>query len=93
MRNKTQIAVRVKRVGIANELLGWMNKKGYEHGRVVLPVVAEFMSSRRSADILETYEVWKAWDMMRETGRVGDARGWTVLNWAQISIDEKGDVR
>ena len=50
MRNKTQIAVRVKRVGIANELLGWMNKKGYEHGRVVLPVVAEFMHRPPMAD-------------------------------------------
>lgn len=90
MRSKKQVALRQKRVVIANELLLWIEASGKTEGYLAYPVVGQFAREKGCG----VFEVWKAWDLLKEAGRLNrDQRhGWELLESTPIQIDANGDL-
>lgn len=90
MRGKKQMAKRVQRATIANELLVWLKEQGITGAYLSYPYVGEFIKSKGH----DVFEVWKAWDLLKEAGRLSpDHRhGWKVLDFTPIALDDNGDL-
>ncbi len=98
VRKGKQIQVRLRRVELANRLLEWLEKGqqlegSHVHERVIIP----FARSEEGAEGLEwsaQYEVWKAWDILKESGRRASSPGghFTILCPDPIKADQFGNI-
>ncbi len=90
MRHTGQIAQRVQRAAIANELILWMEMYKKTSGHRAFPMLIQFTRTKG----YETFEAWKAWEILKEAGRLNrDHRhGWELLESMPVVIDKKGDL-
>lgn len=90
MRGKKQITKRTQRAAIANELLAWFKKQGITGANLSYPYVDDFARSKQH----ELFESWKAWDLLREAGRIAShaGPGWKVVDFTPIVLDDNGDL-
>lgn len=93
MRNPSQVAVRQKRVEIANELILWMKDRGHTHG--IGNNYPDFWGFGEVKGSHNSFEVWRAWDILKEAGRVNkdQRQGWKLLDSTPIQLDANGDIR
>lgn len=91
MRNKQQLALRLERVALANELLAWLDRKKLYQGKdawqlIIDPFVAETN--------YPGYEVWLAWGILHEAGRRRTSEGsnWSVKSVEPVVVNLYGDV-
>jgi len=92
MRHPKQRAQRLSRIKLANELLKLL--KGREELEGYSPyegIVVPFAEEREVA----VFEVWKAWDILKEAGRREARPGshWSMTSFEPIEANENGDIR
>jgi len=91
VRNKSQLSIRLHRIELANALLKQLQQRGDSEGAHVWKHVV--MPFAREKDV-EVFEVWKAWDILKEAGRrVVRIRGtWTILSFEPLEFDADGEI-
>ncbi len=90
-RTEKQLAMRLERVKIANWLLEWLDaKQMYRGSKAFQNIIAPFAQEKR----IEIYEVWKAWDILKESGRRSASPGasWVILSWEPVEVDRDGKI-
>ena len=92
MRSQKQRAKRLDRVRLANEILAWLQgreeKEGlYSYASVIGPFA-------RHKGFLKHFEIWKAWDILKEAGRRPALPGpvWRIDSFEPIDANEDGDI-
>jgi hypothetical protein len=91
MRNRAQLELRQKRVTIANELLNWLcTKKKLPHEKVHAEIILPFSE----ATPYDEFEVWKAWDILKQTNRVTSFScwQWEILSSKHVKMLENGNL-
>jgi len=90
-RKGKQLQVRLRRVELANRLLKWLREiplleGSHVYERVIIP----FAKMEKT----DEYEVWKAWDLLKESGqRAGMPGGhFTILCPDPIKADQFGNI-
>lgn len=91
MRSQKQRTQRLERIRLANEILAWLEGKGkkrgiYSYASVIGPFLQE-----KSAD---RYEVWQAWNILKEAGRRSGLPGpkWSINSFDPIAANENRDI-
>ncbi len=90
-RNAKQIQVRLGRVELANRLLKWLKeRKQFEGSHTHETVIIPFAKIEKADD----WEVWKAWDILKESGRrLGHPGGhFSILSPDPIKADQFGNI-
>lgn len=82
-RSKKQLALRLERIKIANWLLEWLDTKHMHRGSKAHENIIVPFSKQRE---IEVYEVWRAWDILKEAGRRSASPGpcWVILSWEPV---------
>ncbi len=91
VRKGKQIQVRLRRVELANRLREWLKERQQFEGSHIYEKVIIPFAKREDTD---EYEVWKAWDILKESGRrLGRPGGhFTILRTDQIKVDQFGNI-
>ena len=92
MRTKYQMQVRQARVNNANALLTWLEKNwGLSGKKVMEEIIDPFFEDTG----LERFEVWRAWGILKKTGRCTDRSGWKweLLSKEPVMMLEDGSVK
>jgi len=90
-RSKRQLAMRLKRVEIANWLLEWLDvRQMYRGSKAYQNVIKPFAKEKR----IEVYEVWQAWDILKRAGRRSASPGasWVIISWEPVEVDTDGKI-
>lgn len=90
-----QIVKREQRIKLANEMLAWLQVKQITAGRhAYQEVVIPFATIKDINHFPGLYEVWQAWDILKDAGRRTDRPGcyWMVVSFTPISWDGNGDI-
>lgn len=90
MRNDRQVADRLARVEIANQLMDWLKEAKIERGRNATSVLHRFEQELGVAP----WDAWHAWDILKEAGKRCGKRGgtWWMLEWSHVVANDNGDV-
>lgn len=91
-RSEKQLALRLKRVEIANWLLEWLDARQMYRGSMAYEnIIVPFAQEKR----IEVYEVWKAYDILKDSGRRAASPGpfWVILSWEPVEVDRDGRVK
>ena len=97
-RKGKQVQVRLRRVELANRLLEWLKEipllagpgplleGSHQHERIVIPFA--------KIEKTDVYEVWKAWDILKESHRRAGSPGghFTILSTEPIKVDQLGNI-
>jgi hypothetical protein len=91
MRSKKQVSIRQERANVANRLLAWFKGQSIIGACHTYPYLKEFSEVRA----YPIFTVWKAWDLLKEAGRLSPdhGHGWKVLDFTFIAIDDNGDPK
>ncbi len=97
-RKGNQIPVRLRRVEMANRLLEWLKDSLLLEGRHVFErVIIPFAKMGKPDEVVGReiiFEVWKAWDILRESGRRASSPGghFTILYTDAMKADQFGNL-
>jgi hypothetical protein len=96
-RTQEQVEKQVARAEFANKLIDWLEKSKITEGCLIYPIISDFIKdlNRLPWESLSRLhiEAWKAWDMLRDAGRVVSRPGhWELLESTHIEIDRKGNI-
>lgn len=93
MRNKPQIAQRLSRVALANELLAWLKANNLQQGTGVWHRAVEPFA-REKDKISPHWEIWQAWKILKEAGRRKARKGsaWSIHSFEPVVADEQGNL-
>lgn len=92
VRTEKQLALRLERIKIANWLLEWLDGKHmYRGANAYATIIAPFAKEKGIA----VYEVWQAWDILKEAGNRSAQPGnrWSIISWEPIEADADGNIR
>lgn len=83
--------IRQSRVRNANRLLVWIAKRGYLSGKRLNEEIIDPYSEETG---ITPYEVWRAWDMLKEAGRCQNHScwRWEILSKETVICLEDGSV-
>ncbi len=86
-----RIEVRLRRIELANRLLKWLEEGQQLEGSHTYETVIIPFAKIEKADV---YEVWKAWDILKESGRRQPRPGghFTILSPDPIKANQFGDI-
>ena len=86
-----KLSLRLKRVELANQLLEWLDAKQMRQGSKAFESI--ILPFAREKDV-EIYEVWKAWDILKEAGLRATSTGplWAILGWESVEVDGDGNI-
>ena len=90
-RSKQQLSLRLKRVEIANWLLGWLDARQMHHGsKAYENIIVPFAQEKD----IEIYEVWRAWDILKKAGLRSAPEGplWAIFSWESVEADGDGNI-
>ena len=91
-RNQKQLAMRLERVKIANWLLEWLDaRQMYRGSKAFEKIITPFAQEKR----IVIYEVWQAWDILKESGRRSTSPGvrWVIIGWEPVEADADGNIK
>jgi len=91
-RNKKQLALRLKRIEIANWLLEWLDAKQMRQGsKAYESIIVPFAQEKD----IEIYEVWQAWEVLKKAGLRSASTGplWVILSWESVEADSNGNIK
>jgi len=91
-RNKKQLALRLERIKIANWLLEWLDAKQMYRGSDAYATIIVPFAKEKSIDL---YEVWQAWDILKEAGirSAQPGRNWVIISWKSVEADADGKIK
>ena len=91
-RSEKQLALRLERVKVANWLLEWLDaRQMYRGSKAFQNIIAPFAQEKR----IEIFEVWQAWDILKESGRRSASPGvsWVIISWEPIEAEAGGNIK
>lgn len=91
-RSKKQLALRLARITIANWILEWLDAKQLYRGSGAYATIIVPFAREKS---IEIYEVWRAWDILKEAGSRSAQPGnkWFIISWESVEADADGNIK
>jgi hypothetical protein len=92
MRTKKQIEKKRERTQWANIMLSWMQRNLPDHGSSVMKQIIEPYHAEKG---LELFECWRAFNILKETGRVKTFSGgrFHVEEFDAVTFLEDGSIK